>query len=298
MTLTQNRCSVINRTPVLVFLYKKEHTMELNLSYPHDVDIDSGNKTFTNLDEHKSAERQVQPRESLTPSLRSLLDLYGSFPPYSLVIGLCNDGLPFMLSLDNPKPGSILVVGNDSTKTIQLLKVITLSACILNIPQNVSICVISNNRNEFARLQGFPHCEGILSPYDRNAGEMIIEFASIAEQRRSGRERGGRILLVIDDLSSCDNLISDYSVYLNLKSLIMRGPKSGIWPIISIPSHSVDDANPQLLRSFGAYIFGKPSQKLTISSNSGKAMIPENTYLSDFDVIIDGRLIPITDLSI
>lgn len=272
--------------------------MELNLSYPPDVDINSEKNAFTNLEVHESAERQVLPRESLAPSLRSLLDIYGNFPPFSLVIGLCNDGLPFMLNLDNPKPGSFLVVGNDSTKTIQLLKVITLSACNLNIPQNVSICVITNNRNEFTRLQGLPHCEGIFSPYDRNAGEMIIEFASIAEQRRSGRERGSRILLAIDDLSSCNNLISDYSVYLNLKSLIMRGPKSGIWPIISIPSHSVDDANPQLLRSFGAYIFGKPAQKLSTSSNSDHAMIPAKPYPFDFDVIINGRLIPITSLSI
>jgi hypothetical protein len=203
-----------------------------------------------------------------------------------------------MLSLDNPKPGSILVVGDNRYRANQLLKVMTLSACLLNNPQNVNIYMVTKNRNEFVGLRSSPHIIEMVSPYDRNCGEMIIEFASIAEQRHSGRELGAKMMLVIDDLSSCENMISEYSVYLNLKSLVMRGPKVGLWPFFSIPSQAVEGVNPQLLRSFGAYIFGRPTHNLPVGSSTERTLLPENANKSDFDVIIGGRLIPITNLAI
>ena len=47
----------------------------------------------------------------------------------------------------------------------------------------------------------------------RRDQEKIIEAGSIIEQRRSGRERGGRVILIIAREPS------DYSAQLNLRSL-------------------------------------------------------------------------------
>lgn len=272
--------------------------MELNISYLPDLDIDTAKSTFTSLDVHKSVERKLQPGNVFALGLRSFLDSNSSFPAYSLVIGVCNDGSPFALSLDNPKTGSILIVGDDFDEIIQLLKVMSLSTCLLNDPRDVKLLVISGHLNKFAELHGFPHCEEILAPDEQKAGEVVIELASIASQRIFGKYSGSRIVLIIDDLSSCRNLISDDYVYFNLKSLIKRGPNSGIWPIISMPSHTVNDTNRQLLHSFGTYIFNKPAQASPTRLFLGQGMAPNNIKSANFDVIIGGRLIPVANLSI
>ena len=168
------------------------------------------------------------------PSFYSVYESYGPFPKYSLVLGICSDGFPFILGLDNPSSGSILVVGENSQEKSQILKTISLSASLINKPEEVSLCVITNKPHQYTELLKYPNCQAIISPYERAAGELVIEVASIVEQRRSGRERGESLILLIDDYQSLSTVLGDYSVYLNLKTIVSIGPKSGVWPLISI----------------------------------------------------------------
>lgn len=253
---------------------------------------------FPGYGESSLTERRIQPKRATTPSLYTILDTFGAFPPYSLVIGLSKDGLPFMLDLDNPKSGSILVVGETGSGKTQLLKVVSTSACLLNNPQNVSLHVISKKANEYTGLFNFPHCQTLLDPYDRAAGEMVIELASIAEQRRTGRELGSMMMLIIDDYSSISRMLSDYSVYLNLKTLVSRGPKSGIWPIISINPNDVHEEIGHLLRSFGTYIFERSTNQTQFAPTHNQAIDSRDDFNASFDVIIGGRLNPIINLSV
>ncbi|MFC1922069.1 FtsK/SpoIIIE domain-containing protein [Chloroflexota bacterium] len=253
---------------------------------------------FPGYGESSLTERRIQPKRATTPSLYRILDTYGAFPPYSLVIGLSKDGLPFMLDLDNPKSGSILVVGETGSGKTQLLNVVSTSACLLNNPQNVSLHVISKKANEYTGLFNFPHCQTLLNPYDRAAGEMVIELASIAEQRRTGRELGSMRMLIIDDFSSISRMLSDYSVYLNLKTLVSRGPKSGIWPIISINPNDVHEEIGHLLRSFGTYIFERSTNQTQFAPAHNQAIDSGDEFTASFDVIIGGRLNPIITLSL
>ncbi len=243
-------------------------------------------------------ESQLQLKRATTPSLYTILDAFGAFPPYSLVIGLSSDGLPFMLDLDDPKSGSILVVGETGSGKTQLLKVVSTSACLLNNPQNVNLYVISKKANEYTGLFNFPNCQALLDPYDRAAGEMVIELASIAEQRRTGRELGSMIMLIIDDYSSISRMLSDYNVYLNLKTLVSRGPKSGIWPIISINPNDVHEEIGRLLRSFGTYIFERSTNQAQFAPTDNQAINSRDGFTASFDVIIGGRLNPIINLSV
>lgn len=272
--------------------------MEINLLNLPVLKQDDRSRLFPGYGESSLNEIQIQPERASTPSLYSTLDEYGAFPPYSLVIGLSNDGLPFMLDLDNPKSGSILAVGETGSGKTQLLKVISTSACLLNNPQNVSLHVISKKANEYSSLFSFPHCQAFLHPYDRAAGELVIELASIAEQRRTGRELGGMMMLIIDDFSSISRILSDYSVYLNLKTLVSRGPKSGIWPIISINPNDVHEEKGHFLRTFGTYIFERSSSQAQFTPPHNPTIDSSEVYLPSFDVIIGGSLTPIINLSV
>jgi hypothetical protein len=254
-------------------------------------------RTLTDNQDYQPREVRARKRLRTAPSIYSILKSFGPFPPYSFVVGVCQDGLPFMISLDNPKSGSILVVGENSVEKTQILKAMSLSASMLNNPEQVRLCVITNKVDRYASLMKYPNCHALLTPYERAAGEMVIEFASIAEQRRSGRERGGVMMLLIDDFQSFAPLLSDYSVYLNLKTLVSKGPISGIWPIISIKPEDVHLTKGQLLHSFGTYIFEKVDNHPDLLPTAESMIPPELTCQPNYNVIIGGRLIPISTLS-
>jgi hypothetical protein len=233
---------------------------------------------------------------SPTPSIYSVLDTYGPFPNHSLMIGICSDGFPFMLGLDNPRSGSILVVGENNLEKSQILRTMCLSASLINRPEDLSLCVITNKPNQYIELLKYPNCQTIISPYEREAGELVIEFASIVEQRRSGRERGGSFMLLIDDFQSINPLLNDFSVYLNLKTLVTNGPKLGVWPLISIEPGDIHSSRGQLLRSFGTYVFEKVEHDSSYLPEHGNSHPGDMIYQPNFNVIVGGRLIPISNL--
>lgn len=231
-----------------------------------------------------------------TPSIYSIYESYAPFPEQSLMVGICADGFPFMLDLNNPRSGSILVVGESTHERSQILKTMCLSASLINKPEQISIFVITNKPHQYAELSKYPNCQAIISPYERSSGELIIELASIVEQRRSGRERGGSIMFLIDDFQSINSMLNDFSVYLNLKTMVDTGPQNGVWPIISIQPDDVHSSRGQLLRSFGTYIFEKVDNHQTFLPDNGTVDPNDLVYIPNFNVIVGGRLIPISNL--
>ena len=229
-----------------------------------------------------------------SPSLASILYEFSPFPPYSLVIGQCLDGLPFMLGLDNPRSGAILVVGDNPHQKKQVLTAMSVSACRINHPDAVSWSLISSSPHQYAGLVDSPHCQAVVNPHDRAAGELVIELASIVEQRRFGRERGATHVLMVDDFLSLAPMLADYSVYLNLKTLVSKGPGCGIWPLFSASPGDAYTEQGQVLRTFGTYIFEKNGQDSTHSSWTRNG----SSFQPNFNVIVGGRLIPITSLTL
>ncbi|MFL7891102.1 MAG: hypothetical protein ACK2UM_01245 [Anaerolineales bacterium] len=230
-------------------------------------------------------------------NLASILDQFNPFPPYSLVIGQCTDGLPFMLSLDNPRSGSILVVGEDEQAKVNVLTTMSTSSCRINPPEDVSWTLITRKAYQFAELANNPQCQTVIHPQEQAAGELLIEMASIVEQRRFGRERGSLHVIMVDDYQGLLPILSDYSVYLSFKTLVSKGPGRGIWPLVSAKPGDAHTEQGQVLRAFGTYIFEKsgfgPGQNHP--QGNGRGTLP--IFQPNFNVIVGGRLIPICSLS-
>ena len=231
-----------------------------------------------------------------TPSIYSIYESYGPFPNQSMMVGICADGFPFMLDLNNSRSGSVLVVGENTHERSQILKTMCLSASLINKPEEISMFVITNKPHQYAELSKYPNCQAIISPYQRSSGELVIELASIVEQRRSGRERGESLILLIDDFQSINSILNDFSVYLNLKSMVNTGPQNGVWPIISIQPGDVHSSRGQLLRSFGTYIFEKTDNNQALLPENGALDPRDQVYTPNFNVIVGGRLFPISNL--
>lgn len=215
----------------------------------------------------------LEPKKIVTSNqhtLGSILSYFKPFPKLSVMIGLCEDGLPFMLALGNPKSGSILMAGYDRYELTQTLKTMVISGCQISKPHDINIVLITKNPHDYRSLTNYPHILAILSPFESSTGETVIEIASVSEQRRSGRERGAAIMLMVDGFQDFSNMLGDFSVFLNLKTLVASGPNSTIWPIITTSVNMARNVNDQL-GGFGTLVAQHPNNVNTYTVEVGKS---------------------------
>jgi len=211
---------------------------------------------------------------SITPAeLKTLLQRIGPLPPYSALMGQCSDGLPFLFDLSDPQPGSVLILGDALSGKSKLLLTILSSAAALNPPNRVAINVISANPGEFDLVASLPHTENLISTYDRASSELIIELAAIAEQRKSGRERGPITLLAVDDLAGLLSY-NEYEVNSHLRWLLRNGPRLGIWPVVTLDPCLLHQVDNKILDEFGTRLLGHASKE-RISDRIFSGRVPQ-----------------------
>lgn len=191
-------------------------------------------------------------------SLDGLLERLGPMPPGSVLIGMCEDGLPFLFDLTDPSPGSILIVGDSGSGKTHLLQSIIGSACALNRPDEVKVSVISSNPGEFEALNSMKNCRAVLSCYDRAASELVMELAELAGQRRNGMNRGTVEILAIDDLPAFHQN-SEYEINRYLEWLAVYGPQAAIWVIATVKTSQVWRIRKGLYEVFGTQLMGMTS---------------------------------------
>jgi hypothetical protein len=189
------------------------------------------------------------------PSLQLVLKQRNSFPPYSTIIGICDDGLPFLLDLTNPAPGSILITGDTDSGKTRLMKSILKSALSLNPINKVEINLLSANTGAFAEISNAAHCKKFADHSDQAMMDIIEELAEITDQRRRTKPQDPAIILAIDDLAALSEVL-DHQVFATLYWLIKHGPRSRVWPIVSINAEESPNIDPRLLAAFRTRLVG------------------------------------------
>ena len=193
------------------------------------------------------------------PSLPSILKRIGPLPPYSAVIGLCQDGLPFLIDFSDPAPGCVLITGNAHSGKTQLTSAILYSASQLNHPREFTFSVITPEPSRYDFLSRLRHAEQVISSYNRAAAEHIIAKATLAEQRRNARQLGAVHVIAIDDLASLLKY-KEYETYTYLKWLLEQGPKAGIWVIATLEGKDEAVIDETLFQAFGTFLIGPESR--------------------------------------
>lgn len=197
---------------------------------------------------------------SLPVTLSQVLAQSGNLPSHSLMMGVCDDGLPFLLDLTNPAPGALLVCGDMGAGKQALMQSILDSAARLNTPEQLQLSVIASEIDAFLHLAKVEHCQEVFSSDEDVTGELIGELADIAEQRRRSRPTDPAILLVIEDLASClENL--DEQAFNRLYWLIRHGPRSRVWTLATLPMERARTVEPRFLSAFRTRLFGKSTDR-------------------------------------
>jgi hypothetical protein len=204
------------------------------------------------------------------PSLTELIRNIGPQPAYSALIGLCEDGLPFMFDLSDPAPGSILIAGDRKSGKTRLLQSVLSSIGALNGSDEVCYYLITPRPVENQIIYRQAHCLDILSPDEQSASALVLDFAEIANQRRSGRELGPITILAIDDLAALDYYLDD-KITRYLQWLLEYGPKVGVWVIGTVDAEGARRIDRRLIPAFGTRLIGQTTSRSLAGLLSGYA---------------------------
>ncbi len=169
------------------------------------------------------------------PTVGQVLYSIKPVPYQSILIGACEDGLPFLLDLAQPASGPVLVTGDARCGKTRQLKVMVESALRLASPREIQIGVVTAHPEEWADLfdpyQGVKHSLGIYPWNHDSLSSLINSLAGLVEDRFTGRRNGPMVLLIIEDLSQVETL--ETSDQMTFHWLLENGAQVGVWPVAS-----------------------------------------------------------------
>lgn len=189
-------------------------------------------------------------------SIEGLLQQHRYLPDITAILGICEDGLPILLDLTDPKPGSILVGGSNLIGVKHLFELAMISALANSTSQDVEILVVTRVPEEWKVFKSFPGQPkiDILPVYDRISGEAILRLCRILDERMTGRPSDTVQLLIVDDLNALNFV--DYDVQVNFQWLAKEGPYYQVWTMAGIEAENIQTSD-RFLSSFQTRILGQ-----------------------------------------
>lgn len=189
------------------------------------------------------------------PNLLNLVEEIGPLPPYSIIIGGCDDHSHLYMDLTDPAPGSILIAGDDQSGRSRLLDSILYSSGMLNSARRVRYAIVAPDLTGLEYLTTRPQCYQANSTDTSDAVGLIYELAEIADFRRNNQQTGSAIILAIDDLACLLSSMDDEMVE-QLRWLVKVGPEVQVWTVATLDSQDALDVDPDFLNQFGTRLIG------------------------------------------
>jgi len=210
----------------------------------------------------KEADRWIKPAASeqfsaRSFSMRQFVDALKDLPAQTAALGMCEDRMPVLFDLTDPRPGSLAVLGDAGSGKTGLLKTLLQTTMELNEVEDAKFVLVSSHldewRGQIAQGKRSGHCLAALHSNDSQVDEWIIRLAEIAEQRLSGRQNGAALLLLIDDITSI--ALADFDARANFDWLCRNGPLSQVFPVVSVNT-GVALSNARWMTAFRTRLIG------------------------------------------
>ena len=158
-------------------------------------------------------------------------------PYYTLLLGICQDGLPLLLDLEHYQSGPLLITGSHTNSMRAFMNSVLCSGRLINPPELVDYILITPNSSAFENEIIPSSPREILHPADRSAHELVMHLSALVEQRNTGRQRGPTLILAIQDLDTLIRYMNQ-DVYAHFLWLLREGPFARVWPITTLHAGS------------------------------------------------------------
>ena len=156
-----------------------------------------------------------------------------------LTLGICDDGLPVRIDLNDPELQPIAVISEDGENNGRLFRHIIASILADHSAEDVQFALLKKRGTHFPELLSAAEERGLMlsldSVHPRREWEFLYQAAEIAEQRHQGVEEcSPPILILIEDAAVLGRASSDFR--LNFEWLCMYGPMVGIQIMVAAAS--------------------------------------------------------------
>jgi hypothetical protein len=189
------------------------------------------------------------------PLLEEVISMLSPLPDESAFLGLASDGLPLLLNLFDPAPGSVMVLGDAGAGKTAFLKVIARALALSHKPARADYAVISPLPHEWEGWNTQPNCMGIWPSSSRETGDLLFDLAAWAQRP----EKDGAKILLIDDMSSLAHL--EREELETLYWLFRFGPQGRVWPLVTLNAGFSREL-PNWVTMFRTRIFGRVKDPL------------------------------------
>ncbi len=186
--------------------------------------------------------------------LEEVITSHRPLPDKACILGVGEDGKPLVLSLEEPSPGGILVIGDSARDNRKHLQAILHSISLMNQKEQVHIDVISPETANYKARKGF--IEKVIGTEEDNVYDMLGDFLEALEKRGLRESPHPIRILVLDEIDILVSRLAPESLSY-LRWILRRGPQVGIWPIASLASGRLTDFDLKTFRSFGLRLCGK-----------------------------------------
>lgn len=176
-------------------------------------------------------------------------------PPFTAVLGMCDDGAPLLVRLASPDVAHILISGTTGSGKTALCQTVILSLAMTHRRSQLQFVLVDPKQRAFGPFASFPH---LLRPVIGDANEAVDalgELVRLMEARGQG-EVTPRIVVVLDELADLMQ-VGGKELSEHLTRLAQRGREAGIHVVACTQKPSSQVLGALVRANFPARLVGK-----------------------------------------
>jgi hypothetical protein len=200
----------------------------------------------------------------------------GSLSSTCALLGVCEDGLPFILDFSNPAPGSILIAGDTGSGKSLLLDCIAGSSSRVSQPDLVNITWVSQEESGDFQISSVKEFLGEIAENTKQLPALMKSILEEMDQRKKNCLENQVHLFFINDLLA---LVAgmDTETLSMFYRIIRHGPRYRLWTVAGLNSHDIPALEPRILDAFRTHLICGIQDKKLVQELSGNCRLNTNS---------------------